>query len=113
MSTLVIEPEGSVVCRAISIARTRRERVRGLIGRPPLAGSEALLLEKSPQVHTFGMTYPLDVIFCDRDLRVLHVSRAIAPRRVSRWVRGTRYAIEMRAGSVPRSVTPGVQLGLR
>lgn len=110
MARILIEPSGDVLCDSASFARTHRERARGLIGRPALTGNEALLFEKTPQVHTFGMSYPLDVVFCDRDFKVLHVNRNLVPRRVSRWVFRARYTIEMKAGSVPPSVSPGVGL---
>ena len=97
---------------AASIARTHRERARGLLARAPLSGNEAMLFEKTKQVHTFGMAYALDVIFCDADFRVLRVSRNVVPRRVTAWVFGARYTIEMRAGAVPESVDRGTQLAL-
>ncbi len=110
MSLILTEPDREVLSDSASFARTHRERARGLIGRPPLTGNEALVFEKTPQIHTFGMAYPLDVIFCDRHFKVLHVSRNVAPRRVSRWVLRTHYTIEMKGGSVPPSVAPGTRL---
>ena len=110
MTRILIEPGREVLSASASFAQTHRERARGLIGRPPLTGTEALVFEKTPQVHTFGMTYPLDVIFCDRGLEVLHVSRGLAPRRISRWVLRARYTIEMKGGSVPGSLARGDRL---
>lgn len=110
MTRILIEPEREVLSEAASFARTHRERARGLIGRPRLTGTEALVFEKTKQIHTFGMTYGLDVIFCDRHFKVVHVSRNVAPRRVSRWVFRTRYTIEMKSGAVPPSVGPGTRL---
>lgn len=63
------------------------------------------------QVHTFGMGYPIDVCFCDRDWRVLHVVRSMRPRRMTRWVLRARVAIEMRAGELS-GVRPGAQLSV-
>ena len=74
-------------------ARTVLERTRGLLGTDPSAGP--LLLERTRQVHTFGMRYPLDVIFCDRDWRVVHVVRDMKPGRMTRWVRRARVVIEL------------------
>lgn len=93
-------------------AGTFKQRTKGLIGRPPLQRGQALLLEKAPQIHTFGVTYPLDVIFCDKAFRVRHVTRHLRPRRLGRWVFGAYYAIELPAGSVDESVRPGAQLSL-
>jgi uncharacterized membrane protein (UPF0127 family) len=92
-------------------ARSRWERARGLIGtRADEVG--ALLFERVRQVHTFGMAYPIDVIFCDAEWRVVHVVKAMAPRRVTRWVRRARRVVELptRAGATP--VVVGDQLRL-
>lgn len=110
MTRILIEPGRELLSDAATFARTPRERVRGLIGRPPLSGTQALVFQKTKQIHTFGMTYPLDVVFCDRDFKVLHVSRNVVPRRVTRWVFRTHYTIEMRAGAVPAGVAAGIRL---
>jgi uncharacterized membrane protein (UPF0127 family) len=57
------------------------------------------MLEPAKQIHTFGVSVPLDVIFCDRDLRVLHVVRSMRPGRVTRWVPRARCVFELRAGA--------------
>lgn len=75
----------------------------------PLQPGEALVLDPGRQVHTFGMRYPIDVCFCDRAWKVLHVVAPMPPRRVTRWVFRARFAVEMRAGGLA-SVRPGDQL---
>jgi hypothetical protein len=100
-----------VLARDVRWARTAAERARGLLGGPPLEPSEALVIERARQVHTFGMTYPIDVCFCDRSWRVVHVVAGMRPRRVTRWVARASYAIEMRAGELG-DVGPGDQLSV-
>jgi uncharacterized membrane protein (UPF0127 family) len=99
------------VARSVEHARSFGERGRGLLGRRPLEAGEALVIERARQVHTFGMRYPIDVCFCDRGWRVLHVAREVRPFRLTRWVRGARFAIEMRGGAMP-PLSPGDQLSL-
>jgi len=84
-------------------------RARGLIGSQEPEPDEGLLLRWCNQVHTFGMKYPIDVIFCDRRGVVLRVS-TLAPRRVSRFVPRARYCIELRAG---RARECGIDVGTR
>lgn len=79
-------------------ARSRWERLRGLLGRRPLAPDEALLIEPCASVHTFGMGYPIDLAFLDREGRVLRIVRELKPLRVA--VRpGARATLEMAAGA--------------
>jgi uncharacterized membrane protein (UPF0127 family) len=68
------------------------------------------MLEPAAQVHTLGMSYPIDVVFCDKDLRVVHIERELAPWRITRWVRRGRIAFELPAGTVPGSLVPGQRL---
>jgi uncharacterized membrane protein (UPF0127 family) len=72
----------------------------GLIGGPPLQPGQALVIPGAGQVHTFGLRSGIDVAFCDHSGRILHVVSPMKPGRVSRWVRGVSYAIEMCAGSL-------------
>jgi uncharacterized protein len=101
---------GTVLAERVRPVSTAVGRMRGLLGRGPLERGEALMLEPAYQVHTFGMRYRIDVVFCAADGRVLHVVRAMRPRRVSRWVRGARRALEFPSGSVPNEVVPGSKL---
>ena len=65
------------------------------------------------QLHTFGMLYAIDVLFCDRDWVVLHVVRGLRPNRLTRWVRYCRYVVELRSGAVPDNVVRGTGLAVR
>ena len=93
------------VLAVAEVAESRRERSRGLTGRDDLEG--ALVIRPCRQVHTFGMRFPIDVAFCDGDGVVLHLS-CLAPRRVSRVVWRSAFAIEARSGSFERwKLRPG------
>jgi uncharacterized membrane protein (UPF0127 family) len=76
-------------------------RLRGLLGRKPLepAAAEGLLLEPCSRVHTFGMSYSLDVIFLDCNNRVLDICENVAPWSI-RGARGGRKTLELAAGSI-------------
>ncbi len=111
-TALIDNATGRVLAHDVRRAKSFRERTRGLIGRPPLRPGEALLLERAPQVHTFGVRYPIDVVFCDKELRVKHITRRMMPRRLGRWVFGAYYAIELAGGSIDESLRPGDQLSL-
>jgi hypothetical protein len=96
---------GDDVLAAAEVAVTRRLRARGLIGRNHVEG--VLILRPCRQVHTFGMTVPIDVAFCDRYGFVLHAT-SLAPKRVSRVVLRSYFAIEAPVASFDRwNLRPG------
>lgn len=71
---------------------------------------DALVIERAPQVHTLGMSYAIDVVFCDAGWHVRHYVLSLRPWRVTRWVRGARYAIEMPGGSIQAGIEIGDRL---
>ncbi|HEY6697631.1 MAG TPA: DUF192 domain-containing protein [Acidimicrobiales bacterium] len=99
------------VLASLELAESRQERRRGLLGRDGVDG--ALLVRPARSVHTLGMRFPIDVAFCDADLRVLRIVRM--PRhRVSRVVWHSRAVIEAEAGSFDRwHLRPGDELEVK
>ena len=87
------------VLASLEVADDRRARRRGLLGRDEVDG--ALLLRPCRSVHTVGMRFPIDVAYCDADLRVIGV------RTMRRWRVGAprvraRAVIEAPAGAFAR-----------
>jgi uncharacterized membrane protein (UPF0127 family) len=76
-------------------------RLRGLLGRRPLQpqAAEGLLIEPCASVHTFWMTYSLDLVFLDRNDRVLNICENVTPWS-ARTARGARKTLELAAGSL-------------
>jgi uncharacterized membrane protein (UPF0127 family) len=93
--------EGRVVCERCRLARTPFTRMKGLLGRRELPIGEGLLIEPTSGVHTAFMRFPIDVVFLDRDLRVLSVRPAVRPWRAATQ-RGARAALELPAGEAER-----------
>ncbi len=102
--------DGSVLASA-EVADTFAKRARGLIGVRTYEG--AMVLPHTRAVHTFGVRFPLDVAFCDRDMRVVAMV-TMRPLRLGRPRRGGRTVIEASAGAFGRwGLAVGDQLELR
>lgn len=82
---------------SIRVAQTFWSRLRGLLFRPALIGNQALYLAPCSSVHTFFMTYNIDVVFVDRNGCVMKVVMRLRPWRIA-WCRGAHAALELRAG---------------
>jgi uncharacterized protein len=61
----------------------------------------ALLIRRCRSVHTFGMRFPLDLVFVDRDWRVVRLVRDVGPRRIVSC-REAVAVIEVAAGGADR-----------
>jgi uncharacterized membrane protein (UPF0127 family) len=88
-----------VLASNIHVATSFRQRLVGLMGRAGLEPEEAMLFERARQVHTFGMRFPIDVVFCDREWRVVHVVHGLRPLRATRVVRGAHRVLELSEGA--------------
>jgi uncharacterized protein len=103
---------GNAVCVA-ELADRPLPRMRGLLGRSGLPAGEGLLLRPAPSIHTAFMRFPIDALFLDRELRVLHVVERLRPWRMASK-RGARAVLELSAGeSARRGVRVGDRLELR
>lgn len=87
------------VLATLEIAGTRQARRRGLLGRDGLEG--ALLLRPGRAVHTLGMRFPIDVAYCDAELRVRSV-RTMVPWRIGAPRPRSRAVVEAEAGAFAR-----------
>ena len=59
------------------------ERMRGLLGSPPLKENEGLLIVPCSSVHTFGMRYAIDLVFLDKQLTIVKTISALKPWRMA------------------------------
>ncbi len=99
------------VLATLEIADGFEARLRGLLGRDGIEG--ALLLRPARSVHTFGMRFPIDVAYCDRELRVLDVAR-MGRHRMARPRLRAHCVIEAEAGAFERwDLRPGDELEIK
>ena len=89
---------GEVLAERVERPDRLLPRLLGLLVRPPLAPGEALWLDPCGGIHTWALRQPIDVLFLDRDLRVLRVAGAVRPWRMVFAPRGTRSVVELPAG---------------
>lgn len=85
----------------VQVCETRLERGRGLLLRRRLDADTALLLPYCRAVHTIGMHYRIDVMFCDAAGRILRIRENLGPCRFAHEP-GARHVWEVDAGTVRR-----------
>ena len=89
----------------VFIAKSFWERTRGLIGTPPLKAGEGLLLPGCMGVHMFGMGYPLDVIYLDRNNEVLLAIENLKPNTFGPVKFSSCAVLEFAVGTIHKSRT--------
>ena len=82
-------------------------RNKGLLGRDGLSSGEGLWIVPCEAVHTFGMRFPIDLVYIDRKKVVRKVRSNVRPWRLSGCL-SAHSIIELPAGTVQATQThPG------
>jgi uncharacterized membrane protein (UPF0127 family) len=87
----------------IEVASTSLRRIVGLLGRSKLDAGEGLWIRPSSGVHTFGMSFPIDVIALNADLRVVKLWSVLRPHRLTTVSWSVKSVLELPAGKITES----------
>lgn len=79
-------------------------RLKGLLGTESLAEGAALVITPCSSIHTFGMAYPIDVLFIGDDNKVLRIISSFSPGRAA-CCGNSRCVIELPSGAAAVSQT--------
>jgi uncharacterized membrane protein (UPF0127 family) len=108
--TLRHERTGRTLAGTIELAQDSRTRTRGLLGRSGLADGSVLIIAPCNAIHTLFMRFTIDVIFADRQGRVVKLCRRLRPWRIGFGL-GAFAALELAEGAIDRGdVKKGDQL---
>ena len=105
---------GKEVACSVVVAETLFPRLKGLLGRKEFAVGEGLLIKHCMGVHTFGMRFPIDVLFLDKNNSVIACEKQLLPNRMTRIYPQASSVLELPVGMINASSTEiGNQLDLR
>jgi uncharacterized protein len=104
------ETRSTMLCQWLEDAGGLAGKSRGLLGRKGLEPGHGMLFmsgrfEPFMWMHMFFMHFAIDIVFLDRDRRVIRINHRLKPWRVSSMVFGARTALELAAGDAARSGT--------
>lgn len=103
--------EKSRICSGCFLAKSFRERLRGLLGRDSLFTDEAMLIKHCGSIHTIGMRFPIDLFFVDRSFHVVRIVRNVPSGKM--MVFGGFHAAqvyETAVGAWPETISRGDEL---
>jgi hypothetical protein len=93
-------------------ATTFFTRTKGLLAHKNLSADEALFIRPCNSVHTLGMAFSIDVVFLDKQQRVLKIIHDLKPYRMA-ICRKADAVLEVAANSVARyELKTGDQLSI-
>jgi uncharacterized membrane protein (UPF0127 family) len=104
---------GSVIAEVVEPALDSKSRRKGLLGRDSLADNHALVLAPCGSVHTFGMRFPIDVLFVSADGNVIKIVERMGAWRMAGSLQAC-ITVELPIGSVQRhQVVQGDRLSIK
>lgn len=97
-----------VLVRDLRLAHSFFERIWNLSGSSSLKDGEGFLIPFCHGIHTFGIDYPIDVLYLNGDGEVLEMDEALGPNSIGKFSLHARLVLELPAGTIHWSGTkPG------
>jgi uncharacterized membrane protein (UPF0127 family) len=100
----------TVLANAAELADKGEKRRKGLLGREQLSPGQGLWILPCEAVHTFGMHFPIDLVYLDRNHRIKKVRSNVPPWRLSACLTA-HSVLELASGTIRLTQTkPGDKL---
>ena len=80
-------------------------RMKGLLGKIAMPDGEAIWIKPCNGIHTFGMKFPIDVVFLNREYCVVAVRKNLKPNRIVPIIFNASSVIELPSGIIDRTST--------
>ena len=108
ISTATLTTRQVVIAEQVKHAANPIARMKGLLGTKSLANGHALWLRPCNSIHTIGMAYAIDVIFLDKNNKIVKVVSRLKPMRLCWAPLATRSVLELPEGTVEKyAITVG------
>ena len=91
---------GTIVATRIDRLSSFLQRAVGLLARTALRPDEGVWITSCRAIHTIGMRVPIDVIFVDRNSRVISVVSNVRPNRLALSCSGAHGVVELGGGAL-------------
>lgn len=98
---------GFILGEDIKRAHRFFDRLIGLMFVKEMQGMDGLLIENSNSIHNCFVRFPIDVIFLNRELKVIKIIRGFKPWRFSGIYFKASRVLELPAGKIPDTINLG------
>ena len=101
---------GEVICNKMMVADKILDRMKGLMFSSELPECDGLLISPCNSIHTFFMLYSLDIIFLDKNFKVVKILNDLPPWRITGIYFKAHQVLEMKAGTMKSGIRVGDKL---
>jgi uncharacterized protein len=100
---LVNLDNGHVMAESIESAETFFTRLKGLMFRKQLSNGGGLYLHPCKSIHTFFMKFPIDVLYINKDWKIVGMEEKLEPGKIGRQFPGAASVVELESGSIQKN----------
>jgi uncharacterized membrane protein (UPF0127 family) len=108
LKAINVSKGGIMIADHIEWAGTGARRRRGLLRRKAMDSMEGIYLTPCEWIHTFGMHFPIDVVFLSSTGKILAIHHSLKPNRFSKIILRADGVLELSAG---RLCATGTEVG--
>lgn len=110
---IINKTKNKTIANVVCLADTPLKRMKGLLGRKSLGVLEAMVIKPCNSIHTFFMRFPIDVLFVDKNSKVVKGIADMPPFRLSPIYLASQFVVELPAGTIQSTnTTEGDQIAI-
>lgn len=101
---------GEIICHKMLVASKILDRMKGLMFSEALPDCDGFLIAPCNSIHTFFMLYKLDILFLDKDFKIVKALYDLSPWRMTWIYFKSHQVLEMKAGTLKKNLQAGEKL---
>ncbi len=90
----LLNEKNGIILERVVIADNFSTRLKGLMGKKSLGENDGLLIKPCNSIHTFFMKFNIDVVFIDKNNRIISIYRNMLPWKFSKIYFESQFCIE-------------------
>lgn len=94
-----------VIVEKLQIADNFWQRLKGLIGKKEFKDGEGLYLTPCSSVHSFWMRFPIDVVYLDKESKVIYIIENMKPCQMGKVIKRAASVLELPTNTIKNSGT--------
>lgn len=106
----LVAKDGAVISHKMVTATNTFSRMLGLMFSEKLPDCDGFLISPCNSIHTFFMRYSLDVLFLDKNFKIVKVIYDLTPWKMTWIYFKSRHVLEMKAGTMKKGLNAGETL---
>ena len=110
MKMIIKTKENIEIAKDAIEAKSTLQKMKGLMFSKRMDGFDGMLFKRCNSIHTFFMNYPIDILFINKEMKIVKIFRNLKPWRITRMYFSAYQALEVMGGTLDSRVKEGDEL---